>query len=175
MAFLVISCSLRDGSHSRALARALRADLEGSGEAVEYIDLRDAGLPQCDSDACYDHSATKALRASVAAADGIIFATPVYNFQASAAAKNIVELGGSMFEGKVVAFLCAAGGSRGYMAVMSLANSLMLDFRCHILPRYVYASKESFSDGKLADAEISARNGEMAHEIVRVSQALSTG
>ena len=173
MVFLLFSCSLRDGSRSRVMAEALRAELEGAGEVVEYLDLRDAGLPQCEGDECYDEPATKALRASVAAADGIIFATPVYNFQASAAAKNIVELGGSMFEGKVVGFLCAAGGRNSYMAVMSLANSLMLDFRCHILPRYVFASKDSFSDSELADTEISGRIGELARELVRVSQALS--
>jgi FMN reductase len=59
------------------------------------------------------------------------------------------------------------------MSVMSLANSLMLDFRCHILPRYVFASKDSFSDGELADAEISGRIGELARELVRVSRALA--
>ena len=173
MVFLLFSCSLRDGSRSRVMAEALRAELEGAGEVVEYLDLRDAGLPLCDGDDCYNHPATKALRASVAAAEGIIFATPIYNFQASASAKNIVELGGSMFEGKVVGFLCAAGGRNSYMSVMSLTNSLMLDFRCHILPRYVFASKDSFSDGVLADAEITERIGELARELVRVSQALS--
>ena len=173
MAFLLFSCSLRDGSRSRVMAEALRTELEGAGHEVEYLDLRDAGLPLCDGDDCYNHPATKALRASVAAADGIIFVTPVYNFQASASAKNIVELGGSMFEGKVVGFLCAAGGRNGYMSVMSLANSLMLDFRCHILPRYVFASKDSFSDGELADAEITERIGELARELVRVSRALA--
>ena len=155
------------------MAEALRTELEGAGHEVEYLDLHDAGLPLCDGDECYDEPATKALRASVAAADGIIFATPVYNFQASASAKNIVELGGSMFEGKVVGFLCAAGGRNSYMSVMSLANSLMLDFRCHILPRYVFASKDSFSDGELADAEITERIGELARELVRVSRALA--
>ena len=173
MVFLLFSCSLRDGSRSRVMAEALRAELEGAGEVVEYLDLRDAGLPLCDGDDCYNHPATKALRASVAAAEGSIFATPIYNFQASASAKNIVELGGSMFEGKVGGFLCAAGGRNSYMSVMSLANSLMLDFRCHILPRYVFASKDSFSDGELADAEITERIGELAHELVRVSRALA--
>ena len=173
MAFLLFSCSLRDGSRSQVMVEALRTELEGAGHKVEYLDLRETGLPLCDGDDCYDHPATKALRVSVAAADGIIFAVPVYNFYASAAAKNIVELGGSTFEGKVVGFICAAGGRNSYMSVMSLANSLMLDFRCHILPRYVYASKDSFSDGKLTDPEISGRISEMAHEIVRVSQALA--
>jgi|TARA_B100002003_G_scaffold126071_1_gene116445 NAD(P)H-dependent FMN reductase len=57
------------------MAEALRTELEGAGHEVEYLDLREAG----------------SLRASVAAAEGIIFATPVYNFQASASTKNIVE------------------------------------------------------------------------------------
>ncbi|SVA58656.1 uncharacterized protein METZ01_LOCUS111510, partial [marine metagenome] len=110
MAFLLFSCSLRDGSRSQVMVEALRTELEGAGHEVEYLDLREAELPLCDGDDCYDHPATKALRVSVAAADGIIFAVPVYNFYASAAAKNVVELGGSTFEGKVVGFICAAGG-----------------------------------------------------------------
>jgi FMN reductase len=37
---------------------------------------------------------------------------------------------------KVVGFLCAAGGKSSYMSVMRLANSLMLDFRCLIIPHF---------------------------------------
>ena len=74
MAFLLFSCSLRDGSRSQVMVEALQTELEGAGHEVEYLDLREAGLPLCDGDDCYDHPATKALRASVAAADGIIFA-----------------------------------------------------------------------------------------------------
>ena len=43
------------------------------------------------------------------------------------------------------------------MAIMPLANSLMLDFRCLIVPRFVYATKAAFSDGDLADPPITAR------------------
>ncbi|HJP43785.1 MAG: NAD(P)H-dependent oxidoreductase [Candidatus Poseidoniia archaeon] len=91
MSYLLFSCSLRDGSRSRVMAEALRTELEGAGHEVEYLDLREAGLPLCDGGECYDEPTTKSLRASVAAAEGIIFATPVYNFQASASTKNIVE------------------------------------------------------------------------------------
>ncbi|MDP7082737.1 MAG: NAD(P)H-dependent oxidoreductase [Candidatus Poseidoniia archaeon] len=64
MAFLLFSCSLRDGSRSQVMVQALRTELEGAGHKVEYLDLREAGLPLCDGDDCYDHPATKALRAS---------------------------------------------------------------------------------------------------------------
>jgi hypothetical protein len=30
--------------------------------------------------------------------------------------------------------------------VMSMANSLMLDFRCLIIPRFVYATRNDFDD-----------------------------
>jgi NAD(P)H-dependent FMN reductase len=50
------------------MAEALRTELEGAGHEVEYLDLREAGLPLCDGGECYDEPATKSLRASVAAA-----------------------------------------------------------------------------------------------------------
>ena len=76
----------------------------------------------------------------------IIAATPVYNYDACAALKNLVELTGDSWEDKVVGFLCAAGGSSSYMSVMSIANSLMLDFRCLIIPRFVYATRNDFDE-----------------------------
>ena len=75
----------------------------------------------------------------------ILLATPIYNYDVSAAAKNMVELTGSAWRDKTVGFICAAGGTSSYMSVMGLANSLMLDFRCIILPRFVYATDTSHS------------------------------
>ena len=34
-----------------------------------------------------------------------------------------------------------------YMSVMAYANSLMLDFRCVIIPRFVYATGSAFAEG----------------------------
>ena len=47
----------------------------------------------------------------IEAARVIIVATPIYNYDANAAAKNLVELTGSAWEDKTVGFLCAAGGA----------------------------------------------------------------
>ncbi len=113
------------------------------------------------------------LNASIEAADAILVATPVYNYDVSAAAKNMVELTGSSWENKIVGFLCAAGGMSSYMSVMAFANSLMLDFRCVILPRFVYATGDSFEDDELKDKKVAKRIEELADELIRFGKALA--
>jgi FMN reductase len=87
--------------------------------------------------------------------------------------KNLIELTGSAWEDKVVAFLNAAGGYSSYMSVMSVANSLMLDFRCVIVPRFVYAVGSAFRDGGVSDGKVAARIDQLANELVRFATRLS--
>jgi FMN reductase len=138
----------------------------------EWLDISELGLPLCDADTCYTQPAAQKLNASIEAADAILVATPVYNYDVSAAAKNMVELTGSSWEEKIVGFLCAAGGMSSYMSVMAFANSLMLDFRCVIIPRFVYATGDAFDGDKLKDKEVAERIKELAGEVVRYGQAL---
>ena len=147
--------------------------LENSIDNVEFFDLQDNPLPICDGDECYDLPEVLEFREKVKNADGIIMVTPVYNFSVSSGAKNVVELGGSMLYDKIFGFMCAAGGRNGYMSVMSLANSLMLDFRCYILPKFVYATKHDFEDGKITNSDIKERIKELGSELIRVSKALN--
>lgn len=147
--------------------------LESSIDNVEFFDLQDNPLPMCDGDECYDLPEVLEFREKVKNADGIIMATPVYNFNVSSGAKNIVELGGSMLYDKIFGFMCAAGGRNGYMSVMSLSNSLMLDFRCYIIPKFVYATKHDFENGKITNSDIKERIKELGTELIRVSKALN--
>ena len=140
---------------------------------VELFDLQDNPLPMCDGDECYDLPEVIAFREKVEGAEGIIMAIPVYNFNVSSGAKNIVELGGSKLYDKTFGFMCAAGGKNGYMSVMSLSNSLMLDFRCYIIPKFVYATKHDFENGKIANSDIKERIKELGTELIRVSKALN--
>jgi FMN reductase len=98
----------------------------------------------------------------------VIIATPIYNFDASAALKNLIELTGDSWENKVVGFLCAAGGSASYMSIMSFANSLMLDFRCLIIPRIVYATSQDFTDGRFSSEVVRERIRELAVASTRI-------
>ena len=169
---LVISTSGNPDSNSRRMGREAFRHLKNSRVDCEWLDISKLDLPVCDADTCYTQPGAVQLSEKIAWADGILVATPVYNFAVGAAAKNMVELTGSEWEDKVVGFLCAAGGMSSYMSVMSFANSLMLDFRCVIIPRFVYATGQAFEGEELKDAKVAARIEQLAADLVRFTQAL---
>jgi NAD(P)H-dependent FMN reductase len=169
---LVISASLSPDSNSRLLAQEAVRVLQADGQAVQFLDLREHALPWCDGDAAYRDPVIGPVRALIAGADAIIVATPIYNYDGNAALKNLIELTGRAWENKAVGFLCAAGGQRSYMSIMGLANSLMLDFRNVIVPRFVYATGDAFADGRLVDPEQIRRVAELARMTARLGSAL---
>lgn len=159
--FLVISTSLNPESRSRILAKKAHEELKKLGHC-EYVDLSDHGLPMCDGDKAYGHPSVAKITEQIERADAILLAIPVYNYSSAASAKNLIELTGSAWTDKVVGFLCAAGGKSSYMSVMGIANSLMLDFRSLINPRFVYADGSAFDATTILDAEVNERVKELA-------------
>jgi NAD(P)H-dependent FMN reductase len=166
--YLIVSGSLRTESRSRMMAHFLTDSYRAEGIAPQLIDLRGLNLPFCDGEAAYEHPSVLSLSSTISEARVVIIATPIYNFDASAALKNLIELTGDSWENKVVGFLCAAGGSASYMSIMSLANSLMLDFRCLIIPRIVYATSQDFMDGRLSSPVVRERVRELAVASTRI-------
>ena len=167
---LLIAASLNLNSRSAVLAAYAHERLKESGISAELIDLRTHGdLPFAGSPASYGATeAVVTLKAAMRRATHLIFAVPVYNFGPNAAAKNVVELaGGDELNGKTVGFLCAAGGQRGYMGILSLANSLMMDFRCWIVPRFVHATGADVKEGEIINADIRERIGQLLDEMVQ--------
>lgn len=87
---LGISGSLRKGSYNSAALRAAQA-LAPAGVTIETFDLapippynddvRQAGFPP----------AVEALRAAIAAADGVLIATPEYNYSVPGVLKNAID------------------------------------------------------------------------------------
>lgn len=169
---LVVSCSLNPASRSHTLALSAGEALGAIGAPHELLDLREWDLPICDGKACYDHPSIVPVTDRVAAAAAILIASPVYNYDLNAAVKNFVELTGQAWGEKPVGFLCAAGGHRSYMSPIGLANSLMFDFRCHIVPRYVYATKDDFTAGREASADLAGRIRQLAQATVDLAAAL---
>src|SRR5690606_23357172 len=172
---LVISCSLNPDSKSRVMARRALSALAERGAEAELLDLQEWPLPLCDGNAAYDDPNVEPLTQKIAAADGVLIAAPVYNFDVNAAAKNLVELTDKAWQDQVVGFLLSAGGQSSYMSVMGFANSLMLDFRCLILPRFVYATKQAFADGQITEPLITSRIDELVEKLIAVSSALRDG
>ena len=169
MSYLVISTSLREGSRSKIMAKALSDTISD----VEFFDLQTNPLPMCDGDKCYDLPEVIDFREKVKNAKGIIMAIPIYNYNVSSGAKNIIELGGKKLYDKVFGFICAAGGKSSYMSIMSFANSLMIDYRCFIIPKFVYALKSDFDGEKITSSDIKERINELGKDLVRISNALS--
>ena len=174
MTNIVISTSLNPKSRSRLLALIAFDELKNMGVSVEWLDLADHPIPLCDGDEAYNNSNVKELRDKIQNAKGVLFAVPIYNYDVNAAAKNLIELTGDAWSNKIVGFLCAAGGKQSYMSVMNLANSLMLDFRCLIIPRFVYSVSEDFEVDDMTDSIVKARVNELAKEFNRICMALGT-
>ena len=169
---LVISTSGNPDSNSRRIGRVAFAHLEKRKVDCQWIDIREMDLPLSDADKCYGMPGAKKLSAAIESADGILVAAPVYNYDVAAAAKNMIELTGSAWEDKIVGFLCAAGGNASYMSVMSYANSLMLDFRCVIIPRFVFATSDAFQGDEVTDKKVMQRIEQVADELIRFTKAL---
>src|SRR5881397_2250684 len=170
--YLVVSTSGNPDSNSRRMGRAAFAHLQRRKIDCAWIDISEMDLPLCDADKCYLNAGAQKLNKAVESADGILIAAPVYNYDVAAAAKNMIELTGSSWEEKVVGFLCSAGATSSYMAVMAYANSLMLDFRTVIIPRFVYATGHAFEGDTPSDPKIVERIEQVADELVRFTSAL---
>jgi len=92
---LVISTSSNPDSNSRRMGRVAFAHLQKHKVDCAWIDISEMDLPLCDGGKCYGMPGSKKLSAAIEAADGILVAAPVYNYDVAAAAKNMVELTGS--------------------------------------------------------------------------------
>ena len=92
----------------------------------------------------------------------------------NAAAKSLLEMTGKAWTGKIVGMMLAAGGQGSYMSAMGLANSLMLDFRCIIVPRFIYATGDSFDGDHLAD-DTMQRVEQLVDDTLRIARALHSG
>lgn len=170
--YLVISTSLNSGSRSRVLAQySAKLITAKTDQPCRLIDLKETKLPACDAESCYGDPNVQEVAKAVGSAQGILIATPIYNYNVCSSAKGLIELTGKAWTEKVVGFLCAAGGQGSYMACMGLANSLMLDFRSLILPRFVYATGDAFEGDTIGDTEIENRVAGLVEQLMAVSQA----
>lgn len=170
---VIASCSLNSKSRSHQLALAAQGAVIGVGARAELLDLREWDLPICDGRESFEHASVKPLTDVLAGADAILVSAPVYNYDLNAAAKNLMEMTGIAWTEKPVGFLCTAGGQRSYMSPIGFANSLMFDFRCLVIPRFIYCTKEDFdADGTLG-ANLHERVDGLAGMTVELARGLA--
>lgn len=174
MKIAIVSSSLNPGSRSRLMAREAETRLSARKMVeVDFIDLREVELPLCDGGAAYGDPFSVELNKRFEEADAYVLASPIYNYDVNAALKNAIELAGRKMENKLVGFLCAAGGSMSYMSVMPLANSLMLDFRTIVLPRFVYTTPDDWRGDDMSPG-VSDRISQFCDALVSIGGKLSS-
>lgn len=155
---LGLSGSLRRHSYCTAVLRTLAETLPPAAE-VELFGL--AGIPLYDQDKDGEHApeAVRALKAKIAASDGLIIVTPEYNYGIPGVLKNALDWAsrpayGSVLKGKPVAIastsLAFTGGVR---ALAQLRETLAATLsRVVVGPDVVIAAVgEKINDGRLID------------------------
>ncbi|MEM7012336.1 MAG: NAD(P)H-dependent oxidoreductase [Verrucomicrobiota bacterium] len=173
MKVIIVASSLNPGSNSRKMAQQLQKGWESDADLdVQFVDLRDYPIPLCGGDEAWGDPNVAKLGEIFEKADAVVFAVPIYNFDVNAALKNVIEFNGRKLSGKLAGFLCAAGGQGSYMSIMAFANSLMLDFRVVILPRFVYATGDAF-EGDSVDTEIAERIEKFGEEFKALAGAVN--
>jgi FMN reductase len=159
---------------ARSLARTVEGTAFGLGVPSQWLELSAHELPLCAGGESAEHPAAKQLTNTIRLAPAVLVVAPVYNYTFNAATKNLIELTGAAWADKVVGILCTAGGRSSYMAPLSLANSLMLDFGCLIIPRFVYATADDFDAHRSASPDLQRRVRELVERTAKLAQSLAS-
>lgn len=155
----VVSSGLDPNSRSAIIAKLCLDKLKQRGVATTLIDLRAAHLNRFDNDTVYETLEYAELHSAVAATDGLILCTPIYNWSVSAELKKLIEATGSTppdgskrgaWFDKVVTFAGAAGLPHSYMAFGALATTMMLDFKCVVNPYHIYVHNRHWAASSLS-------------------------
>jgi chromate reductase len=182
---LGISGSLRADSHnSRLLAEAARL----LGADVEYVRFEGLkALPPFDEDDEEDPGpAVEHLRAEIAAADGLLFATPEYNSSIPGQLKNAVDWASRPFEGTVIrnknaAVIGASTSMFGAVWAQAELHKVLSAAGARVIERELavsYAEEQFDADGRLVEPELQAVLEEIVGELVeqaRMSAASRAG
>ncbi|MEK9656882.1 MAG: NAD(P)H-dependent oxidoreductase [bacterium] len=171
---LIISSSLNPKSKSLQLARLCQGLYSEICSDVTLLDMKEYDLPLCNAGSCYQNSSVKILGEKILNAKGILVSTPIYNYDVNAALKTLLECTGKAWSNKVIGFMTVAGGTGSYMSLMGFINSLMLDFRCLVVPRFVYATEADFDQERLTNDAIKERLALLVNMHFSVSSALTT-
>ena len=141
------------GRMSRVLEGALER-ARAAGHSTELIDLATATVSFADGrplDQLGDDSA--AVVGKFAAADAVIFASPVYRASMSGSLKNLLDLVPfDALHGKACGIVAMGATLHHYLGVDSHLRDVLTWFGANTAPTSVYLSNADFADGQPTDA-----------------------
>ncbi len=152
--------SLRKGSLNRSLLRAATEGLPAGVSLTTFDRLGDLPLYDADVDAQGTPEPVAALKAAIAGADGLLIATPEYNYSVPGGLKNAIDwasrpANASPLRGKPVGIIGASAGMSGTMRAQYHLRQIFvfLNMPALVQPEVLVArAADRFdADGKLTD------------------------
>ncbi len=185
---VAISGSLREGSWNTRLLRQAIGAATARQASVTHIDLRELALPifSEDLEAQGTPAAAARLKASMIAADALLFASPEYNSSMSAALKNAIDWASrpakgetplAAFQGKVAGLFSASTGALGGLRGLVHLRAVLGNIGVLVLPEQLALPKaqECFTpEGTLADPGTFRRLEGIVQRVIDVAGRLRT-
>lgn len=155
---LGISGSLRAGSLNTKLLRAM-SELLPKGAALTVRSIADIPLYNGDLDVDGGPDSVRALKAEIDAADGLIIATPEYNYGVPGVLKNAIDWVSrpayeSVLGGKPVAIVGAAPGLVGTARAQAQLRNVLFGTLAEVFPHpevLLGQAQQRMKDDKLTD------------------------
>ncbi|MDX6631576.1 MAG: hypothetical protein QOH00_3822 [Gaiellales bacterium] len=154
-----VAGSLRRASFNRGL---LRAAVESAPEGMEIEPLEIRELPHYDADLDVDGGpdVVRTFKAHIIAADGLLIATPEYNYSIPGVLKNAIDWASRAPEramhDKPVAVMGATPGRWGTVRSQMALRQVLVFPSCRVLPGPLFqiaGAREHFdAEGNLTDA-----------------------
>src|SRR5580658_2601329 len=153
-----ISGSLRRASFNSAALRAAQ-ELAPAGMTIDIFDISAIQLYNEDVRAQGFPPVVADLRARTKAADGVLLATPEYNYATSGAMKNVIDWVSrppeQPFDGKPIALIGASAGALGTARAQYNVRQMFIYLNAHIMNRpevFIGGAASKFdAEGKLTD------------------------
>ena len=170
---IAIPGSLREGSLNKKLLQAM-GELLPEGVKLRVRSLADIPLYNGDLDVDGGPEPVRQLKAEIDAADGLIIATPEYNYGVPGVLKNAIDWVSrpaykSVLVGKPVAIVGAAPGVVGTARAQAQLRNVLFGTLAEVFPYpevLVGQAHERLLDGKLADEATRRIVGEMLQQFV---------
>jgi chromate reductase len=159
LAVVAFAGSLRAGSYNRALLRAA-IETAPDGMAIEIVDIAAIPLYDADLEGAGIPEPVAALKRAIAAADGLLIATPEYNHGVPGVTKNAIDWAsrpprGSPLSGKPVGIMGASPGMTGTARGQSQLRQAFEFTNSYCMPQpeilVARAAGKFDADGRLMD------------------------
>lgn len=155
---LFIPGSLRAASSARATARTLAGRI-GAEAIVSFAEI--GGLPHYNADVTGD-PAVAAFIAEIAAADGLVFVTPEYNYSVPGVLKNAIDWASrpafaSVFVDKPCFLVSVSGGALGGVRAQAHLKYILNGMLARVFPCreiVVPLANDKVRDGVLEDETV---------------------